>query len=303
LPRLQTGDKEIDLVISLLPEDRESLENLALMPVGSLGGEPVQLNQVADFTFGHGPERIFRRDQRSGITISGTWSGDRLDEALEAVGPVMDSLTMPLGYGWNFGSEIRRAQQQQGEMGLNMLLALACVFFVMASLFESVLLPLVVMGTVPFAALGVFWLMMATGTPFNLMAMIGIVILIGVVVNNGIVLVDRLEGLQRAGRSLDEAVLEGGADRLRPILMTAGTTILGLLPLALASGAHVGNAEYYPMARAISGGLASSTILTLLVMPTYYRLAVIWRARLAGSRLPTARIRDDLQPAGQPAVS
>lgn len=300
LPRLRTGDREVDLVVSLLPEDRESLENLALVPVGSLGGTPVQLNQIAGFTFGHGPERISRRDQRSGITVTGTWSGDRLDEGLEAVRPVMDSLTMPLGYGWNFGGEIRRAQQQQNEMGLNMLLALACVFFVMAGLFESVMLPLVVMGTVPFASLGVFWLMMATGTPFNIMAMIGIVILIGVVVNNGIVLVDHVEGLQRAGRPLEVALLEGCTDRLRPILMTAGTTILGLLPLSFASGAHVGGAEYYPMARAISGGLASSTVLTLLVMPTYYLLAVRWRAGLAGVPVPGGAAAPG-GPEGQPS--
>ena len=96
----------------------------------------------------------------------------------------MEALHFPPGYGWNFGSEIVRSQQQQGEMGMNMLLALACVFFVMASLFESLLYPLVVMGTVPFASLGVFWLMMATGTPFNLMAEIGLLILMGIVVNS-----------------------------------------------------------------------------------------------------------------------
>ncbi len=280
LPRLQTGDKEIDMVVSLLPEDRESIENLSLLTVGAVDGRPVTLAQVADFEFGRSPERIFRREQRTGVTISGTWDGDKLDEALERIKPIMDGLDLPLGYDWNFGSEIRRAQQQQSEMGTNMLLALACVFFVMASLFESLLYPLVVMGTVPFASLGVFWLMMATGTPFNLMAMIGMVILIGIVVNNGIVLVDHINNLRRAGWILDRAILDGCGDRLRPILMTAGTTILGLLPLAVLRGAHVGDAEYYPMARAISGGLASSTLLTLLVMPTYYRLATVWTANL-----------------------
>jgi HAE1 family hydrophobic/amphiphilic exporter-1 len=109
------------------------------------------------------------------------------------------------------------------------------------------------------------------------------VILIGIVVNNGIVLVDHINGRRKAGRSLDEAILEGGGDRLRPILMTAGTTILGLLPLAVFRGAHVGGAEYYPMARAISGGLASSTLLTLLVMPTYYRLATVWAENVGRS--------------------
>nr|MEE4267270.1 efflux RND transporter permease subunit [Candidatus Krumholzibacteria bacterium] len=281
LPRLKTGDKEIDMIVSLLPEDQESLENLSLLTVGSVDGQPVQLAQVADFQYGRSPERIFRRDQRSGVSITGTWDGERLDDALREIRPVMDSLDLPFGYSWNFGSSIIRAQEQQSEMGLNMLLALACVFFVMASLFESLLYPMVVMGTVPFASLGVFWLMMATGTPFNIMAMIGMVILIGIVVNNGIVLVDHINGKRRVGYGLDEAIIEGCSDRLRPILMTAGTTILGLLPLALFHGAHVGDAEYYPMARAISGGLASSTLLTLLVMPTYYRLATLWAERLS----------------------
>ena len=278
LPRLHTGEKEIDLVVSLLPEDRESIENLALLTVGELDGHAVQLAQVADFEFGRSPERIFRNDQRTGVTVRGTWDGEKLDDALDLVRPIMDGMDLPLGYEWDFGSEIRRSQQSQSEMGTNMLLALVCVFFVMASLFESLLYPVVVIGTVPYASLGVFWLMMATGTPFNIMAMIGMVILIGIVVNNGIVLVDHINNLRRIGMPLDDAVREGCADRLRPILMTAGTTILGLLPLAVFHGAHVGNAEYYPMARAISGGLASSTLLTLLVMPTYYRLATLWAA-------------------------
>ncbi len=288
LPRLQTGEKEIDLVVSLWPEDRESIENLALLTVGSVDGKAVQLNQIADFEFGKSPERIFRRDQRTGVTISGTWEGEKLDDALKQIRPLMDGLDLPFGYGWNYGNEIVRAQAQQNEMATNMLLALACVFFVMASLFESLLYPMVVMGTVPFASLGVFWLMMATGTPFNMMAMIGMVILIGIVVNNGIVLVDHINSRRKAGRTLDEAILEGGGDRLRPILMTAGTTILGLLPLSVFHGAHVGGAEYYPMARAISGGLASSTLLTLLVMPTYYRLATVWAENL-GRGLSTWR--------------
>jgi HAE1 family hydrophobic/amphiphilic exporter-1 len=283
LPRLQTGEKEIDLIVSLLPEDRESIENLSLLTVGSVDGRPVQLSQLAEFRFGRSPERIFRNDQRTGVTVTGTWDGDKLDDGLEKVKAVMEGMDLPFGYQWNFGNEIIRARQQQGEMGSNMLLALACVFFVMASLFESLLYPLVVMGTVPFASLGVFWLMMATGTPFNIMAMIGMVILIGIVVNNGIVLVDHINGKRRSGLDLDTAIVEGCADRLRPILMTAGTTILGLLPLAVFHGAHVGDAEYYPMARAISGGLASSTLLTLLVMPTYYRLATLWAARIAAA--------------------
>ena len=273
LPRLNTGQKEVDMIVVLDPSDRESIENLAILTVGAVEGRAIQLGQVADFSIEDSPRRIFRENQKSGITIRGTYDGEQLDPALDKFRVLLDGLELPIGYGWDFGSQIRRGQEQQSEMGMNMLLALICVFFVMASLFESLLHPLVVMSCVPFASVGVFWIMMATGTPFNMMAMIGIVILIGIVVNNGIVLVDHINNHRRVGLKLEEAIVAGCRDRMRPILMTAGTTILGLMPLAVLKGAHVGDAEYYPMARAIIGGLASSTLLTLIVLPTYYLIA------------------------------
>jgi HAE1 family hydrophobic/amphiphilic exporter-1 len=282
LPRLRAGEREIDVIVSLLPDDRESLENLALLTVGVEEGRPVQLGQVASFGFGGGPERIFRRDQRSGLTLRGAAETEDFDGLLDQVRLAMDDVAMPLGYGWDFGEQIRRGRQQQSEMGLNMLLAVACVFFVMASLFESLTLPLVVMACVPLASLGVFWTLMATGTPLNLMAMIGIVILIGIVVNNGIVLVDHVGQRRRRGVDPRDALLQACAERLRPILMTAGTTILGLLPLAVLRGTHLSGMEYYPMARAICGGLAVGTGLTLLVLPAYYWLTIRWLARIQG---------------------
>ncbi|MEZ4388400.1 MAG: efflux RND transporter permease subunit [Candidatus Krumholzibacteriia bacterium] len=282
LPRLQAGDREIDVIVSLLPDDRESLENLALLTVGVNDGRPVQLGQVADFDFGTGPQRIFRRDQRSGLTLRATSEAEDFDQLLAAVRRTLDATDLPLGYGWAFGEDIQRSREQQSQMGMNMLLALACVFFVMAGLFESLTLPLVVMACVPFASLGVFWTLMATGTPLNLMAMIGIVILIGIVVNNGIVLVDHIGRRRREGDDPAAALIAACGDRLRPILMTAGTTILGLLPLALIKGTHLSGMEYYPMARAICGGLAVGTGLTLLVLPAYYRLTIRWVARVRG---------------------
>jgi HAE1 family hydrophobic/amphiphilic exporter-1 len=283
LPRLRTSTQEMNLVVQLRPEDRESLENLSLLSVGERAGRPVRLGQVAEVELGRAPQRIHRVDRKTSLTIRGTHEGERFEAGLRDVRQVMENLALPLGYGWDFGAEIRRGQERNSEMGVNMLLALACVFFVMASLFESLLLPLVVIGCVPFASLGVFWVMMASSTPFNLMAMIGIVILIGIVVNNGIVLLDHINNHRRAGGSLDQAILTGCGDRLRPILMTASTTVLGLLPLALSTSAHVADAQYYPLARAVAGGLTSSTLLTLLVMPTYYRLAVRWIDGLRGT--------------------
>ncbi len=280
LPRLRLSDREIDVNVSLLPEDRESLENMALLTVGIHDGMPVQLARIADFEFGGGPQRIIRRDQRSGLTLRAASEGESFEKHLQQVRQVMNGIEMPLGYGWDFGQEIRRAEEQQTELGWNMLLALACVFFVMASLFESLSLPLVVMSCVPFASLGVFWVLLASQTPFNLMAMIGIVILIGIVVNNGIVLVDHIGRRQRGGLDVATALQTACGERLRPILMTAGTTILGLLPLAVLKGTHLSGMEYYPMARAICGGLAAGTFLTLLALPAYYCLTMRWVARL-----------------------
>jgi HAE1 family hydrophobic/amphiphilic exporter-1 len=125
---------------------------------------------------------------------------------------------------------------------------------------------------IPFAAFGVFWTLMVTNTPLNIMAMIGIVILIGVVVNNGIVLLDHIHNLRSRGMDRNTAIMEGCRDRFRPILMTASTTILGLLPLAVGK-ASIGDGYYFPMARAIMGGLATSTVLTLVVLPTFYVLS------------------------------
>ena len=282
LPRLRTSAREIDVVVSLEPDDRESLENLALLTVGMVDDQPVQLGQVAGFEFGGGPKRIFRRDQRSGLTLQASTDTENFDALLTRVRGALDAVAMPLGYGWSFGENIRRGRQQQSEMGMNMLLALACVFFVMASLFESLTLPLVVMACVPFATLGVLWILLATDTPLNLMAMIGIVILIGIVVNNGIVLVDHIGRRRRGGLGAEDALLAACGERLRPILMTASTTILGLLPLAVLRGAHLSGMEYYPMARAICGGLTVGTFLTLLVLPAYYVLTARWQERVQG---------------------
>ncbi|HXU12741.1 MAG TPA: efflux RND transporter permease subunit, partial [Candidatus Binatia bacterium] len=155
----------------------------------------------------------------------------------------------------------------------------------MASLFESVAQPFAILFSIPFSLPGAAWLLAATRTPFNLMAQIGLLMLIGIVVKNGIVLLDHMNQLRQAGLPRDEAILQAGRDRLRAVLMTALTAIVGLIPLALGRSS-VGDAYYYPLARTVIGGLASSTVLTLIVLP-YINLGVeavaawiraLWRA-------------------------
>ncbi|MEZ4652667.1 MAG: efflux RND transporter permease subunit [Candidatus Eisenbacteria bacterium] len=272
LRRMQGRDREIDLGIILEASDRRSVENLSEIPVSYRDERPVRLGQVSHFEFGRAPQQLYREEQKTALTITGSYEGEKFNEVLDEVRATMNGFAMPAGYSWSFGREIQQSQEGQNQMGTNLLLALFCVYLVMAALFESFLHPLVIMTCVPYALLGVVWTLMITRTPMNLFAMIGIVILIGVVVNNGIVLLDHINGLRRRGLSREEAIREGCRDRFRPILMTASTTILGLVPLSI-GGAHVAGAYYYPLARAVMGGLAASTILTLVLLPNFYILA------------------------------
>jgi HAE1 family hydrophobic/amphiphilic exporter-1 len=152
----------------------------------------------------------------------------------------------------------------------------------MASLFESLAHPFAIMLSLPFAVVGVAWFLYLTGTPFNLMSQIGLMVLLGIVVNNGIVLIDHINNLRRQGLSRSEAILSGCRERFRPILMTATTTIVGLIPLALGTTGMF-QLRYFPLARTVMGGLISATLLTLVVLPTYYTLLddlALWLKRI-----------------------
>lgn len=304
LPRVQTEKREVDLWVLLQPEDRKNIETLNSLLVSSQDGKDITLDQVASLELAKGPARISRDNQRTAVQVFGSYEGEEFDEVLGDIRVAMEALHFPPGYGWNFGSRIQNARQQQNDMAINAILAIACVYMIMASLFESLIHPGVVMFCLPFAIFGVIWIMILTGSPLNIMAMIGIVILIGVIVNNGIVLVDHINHHRREGKSLDESILLGGRERFRPILMTATTTVLGLIPLAI-SRSHVGGAENYPMARALIGGLLSGTFLTLIMLPTYYQLShrVLARVRAipGGVRRLAGKIRlrrRRLDPAG-----
>ena len=184
----------------------------------------------------------------------------------------MDLIELPPGYSWKEGRGFERQDETADMMMQNILLGVACIFLVMAALFESMLLPFsIILGSIVFSIFGVFLFFAATGTTFSFMATIGIMILIGVVVNNGIVLVDHINNLRIEGMARDRAIVIAGRDRLRPILMTVATTIVGLTPLAVGTTQVGGDGPpYYPMARAIIGGLAFSTVVSLLVVPALY---------------------------------
>jgi HAE1 family hydrophobic/amphiphilic exporter-1 len=272
LRKFQGAEREIELGIVLEPSDRRNIDNLKRLPVTYREDRPILLGQVASFEIAKGPQGIRRESQKTALTVNATYEGEDFGAISESAERIMDSLEMPAGYSWSFGRRLRQSQEQRNDLGANALLAVICVYLVMAALFESFLHPLVIMQCIPFAILGVIWTLMLTGTPFNLFAIIGVVILIGIVVNNGIVLIDHINNLRRSGLDRRRAIVSGCRDRFRPIIMTAATTVLGLTPLALGKAA-VADGYYYPLARAVMGGLATSTVLTLVVLPTFYVLA------------------------------
>jgi HAE1 family hydrophobic/amphiphilic exporter-1 len=282
------------MTISLSPEDKVGVHNLENLLVGMNEGRSLTLGTVADLTVGRGPGTIRRQHQKVAVSVGGAYYRGEAKDMMGKVTAVMNTMRLPVGYSWSFSDEIRREQDRQVDMLLNILLAIVCVYLVMAALFESLLHPLVIMACLPFSLIGVIWALLITGTDVNLMVFIGAVILIGTVVNNGIVLIDHVNNYRRQGRAMHEAIFEGGRERLRPILMTALTTILGLAPMAV-SRTNIAGTQYYPLARVVMGGLAVGTLLTLVALPTYYVIAErqaawvrrIW-SRAKQSKLETA---------------
>jgi hydrophobic/amphiphilic exporter-1 (mainly G- bacteria), HAE1 family len=264
---------EVEVRLAFRESDKQSIDQLGGLPLYTADGRRIRLGSVADFEMGFSPDAIQRTDRQTGVVLSANLPGDA---TLETVRPKVEALMgqfeLPPGYSWKFGRGFERQDETQQMMLQNILLGIACIFLVMAALFESLLFPFsIILGSIVFSIFGVFLLFAATGTTFTFMASIGIMILIGVVVNNGIVLIDHVNNLRLQGLPRNEAIIEAGRDRLRPILMTVATTIVGLAPLAVSTTQIGGDGPaYFPMARAIIGGLAFSTIVSLLVVPAFY---------------------------------
>ena len=269
--RGETG--EIEVRVTFRDSDKQTLEQLKELPLYTGNGERITLGSVADLQIGSSPHTIKRTDRQTAVIVSANLAEEAtLDSVKPLAEELMNQLSLPPGYSWKFGRGFERQDETQAMMATNILLGIACIFLVMAALFESLLFPFaIILGSILFSVLGVFLFFAATGTTFSFMASIGIMILIGVVVNNGIVLVDHINNLRLSGLPRNQAIIEGGRDRIRPILMTVATTILGLTPLAVGTTQVGGDGPpYFPMARAIIGGLAFSTLVSLLVVPALY---------------------------------
>jgi len=273
--RSEFGETEITLTFA--GQKKAAIGDLAGLPIElpnpkAGGSRSVRLDSVAKLEVRQSLPQITRFDRRTSSRLTIDYADTTsADEVRKASNELMKNVPLPNGYSWGFGRSTDREEKIGKIFATNMLLAVLMIFIVMAALFESLILPLAVITSILYAVVGVYWYFFFTGTTMSMMAMIGILVLMGVVVNNGIVLVDRINHYREEGHHKRDAVLHAANDRIRPILMTVLTTILGLLPLSLGdTQLGGGGPAYFPMARAVIGGLAYSTVATLICLPVIY---------------------------------
>jgi len=231
----------------------------------------VRLGEVARLVSAVAPRAIERRNQMRIATVGAQLATDvPFDRIAARVGTALADLDLPPTYGLTIAGEERLRQEAFTNLRFALILSIILVYMVMAAQFESLLHPFVILLSVPLAGVGAVALLLLTGIPFNVMSLIGIIVLVGIAVNDSIVLVDRINQARRAGADLTAAVIDAGQTRIRPIVMTSVTTMLALLPLAVGFGQ--GAELRAPMAVAVIGGLFSSTALTLVIIPCLYHL-------------------------------
>jgi len=268
-----TAQREFDLWLGLDGRKEYDLNALQNLPVAMVGGEAVLLKTVADLER-HSSLRVIRRENReTQLQVEFDLDGMTPEDAKLSVEATMESFVLPPGYRWSMGKGFEQDMETFQEMVINTIFAILLIYMLLAALFESLLHPISIVMAIAFSVVGVFWTLWVWQTPLTSMTLTGMLLLAGIVVNNGIVLLSRIIQLREEGMSMQDAITNSVQHRLRPIFMTTCTTIAGMLPLALGE-ARVGGMgpSYAPMARAIIGGLAVSTITTLVVLPVIYVL-------------------------------
>jgi len=268
--RYSWRDREIDVRVRVRDEQRASPERIGQLVVNPDADRPVTLDAVADIDVAVGPGEIRRVGQQRVAVISADASFGDLGSAAAEAREIIAGVPLPRGVGVRVAGQSEEMQTAFRSLMLALALAVFLVYLVMASQFESLLHPFVILLTIPLALTGAVFALWLTGTTLSVVVFIGVIMLAGIVVNNAIVLVTRINQLREGGMARTEAIMEAGRARLRPIVMTTLTTALGLLPLALGLGE--GAEMRAPMAIAVIGGLLLSTALTLIVIPVVYSL-------------------------------
>lgn len=267
---LKRAEREVPVWAQFQESDRRTMENLDNVSVLTPAGELIPLSQLVRVGHGHTP-RLLRREQGksvAGITVEAATKD--MEVVRKTIDEALKRFTLPQGYSLGMGMVLEEMEESAKSFSDALSLAVILMYLLMAALFESFLLPLSILTTVPLAFMGVYWSMFITGTKLDTVSMIGGILMCGIIVNNGIVIVDRVNQLRKSGTSRSEAIMQAGHDRLRPVLMTALTTILGCIPIAVGTGSDAD--MLYSMGRTLVGGLTMGTFLTLFVVPLFYNL-------------------------------
>ena len=286
------GEREVDVETRIELEDRSDLGTLLDFPVWSPAiNQTIPVRALTDASFAKGPSSIRRVSRRTSMSVKADFGpDDDASKLLPAIKASLADMVLPRGYTWNTGGVEADQEMEDAAIGFALYMSIAFVYLLMGILFESWVLPLSILSTIPMAIMGAFWGLYASGTDMDTMAGIGLVVLVGVVVNNGIVLVDLVVQLRREHLPREEALLEAGRRRFRPILMTALTTICGLIPMAVGESDFIG-IPYAPLGRTVIGGLTAATVLTLIVVPFMYTVlddVSLWAKRVASEIWSTA---------------
>jgi len=265
--------EEIDILVRLEEEKRNSFDDIMHISIVSPMGFSIPLNQIAHLEPAEGPAKISHEKQTRKVMLTANVTGTNdigsvVENIQTKVSDIVDE--MPAGYYIDFGGAYEDMQEAFVTLAGAMLLAIILVYSVMASQFESLRQPFIVMFTMPLALIGVMLILALTGTTLSVVSFVGAIILAGIVVNNGIVLIDHMNQLRLEGMEMRSAILQAGRDRIRPVLITAITTMGGMLPMALSTGQ--GSEMKSPMALTVIGGLISATFLTLILLPVVYSI-------------------------------
>lgn len=301
LREMRRGESEVAVTLRFAGARQTTVQALEAFTLKAADGRELPLSALVSLAPQAAANVITHTNRQTTLALTARPApGVTGPEARAALEAVLEGVSWPAGYHYSFeGINVFDSDEAGKRMLFNLVIALIMIYVVMAAVFESLLFPSAIMSGVVFSLFGVYWLFWMTGTSFNIMALIGILVLMGVVVNNGIVMVEHINTHRRAGMSRTEALVAGSCERLRPILMTMGTAILAMIPIAIGDTRMAGDGpSYYPMARAIAGGLAFSTVVSLLFLPTIYAVLDDWRLR---QRALWQRARGKAAAAGQAA--
>jgi HAE1 family hydrophobic/amphiphilic exporter-1 len=268
--RYREGGEEYDTYVRLKESDRQSVEDIYNTFVTSPSGAQIPIANIARVVERTGPLTLERKDQERVVYVGAGLYGRALGEVVADLREGLSKVDLPEGVDYKIAGSAEDQAEAFNYLLLALILGVVLIYMVMAAQFESLLDPFIIMFSVPFAIVGVIWALLITGKTLNLISYVGMIMLIGIVVKNAIVLIDYINILRARGVGMWEAILTGGQDRLRPVLMTALTTILGLTPLALSRGE--GSEVWSPLAISVIGGLLVSTIVTLIFVPTLYSI-------------------------------